>query len=231
MFLTRFITIFLCLLVLVGGVALDRPLAAQSLEPGRSAQRNIVIVGDSLSAAYNMESREAWPSLLQLRLDQDGYPWRVFNSSITGDTTQGGLARLPRLLQRYSPDLVVIELGGNDGLRGLPIDVTEANLSKMVTLSQEQGADVILAGIRIPPNYGAEYVERFEGIFPAIAETYGTGLVPFFMDGVAVTPGMMQDDGIHPSVQAQPVLLDNLWPVLEPMLSAASVETTVETAE
>lgn len=165
-----------------------------------------------------METDSAWPGLLQQRLDQNGYHWRVFNSSIAGDTTQGGLARLPRLLERHRPGIVVLELGGNDGLRGLPVEVTRSNLARLIELSQANGARVILAGVRLPPNYGAQYVERFEKNFPELAQAYGTGLVPFFMDGVALTAAMMQEDGIHPSVEAQPVLLDNLWPVLEPML-------------
>lgn len=180
----------------------------------------ILVLGDSLSAAYNMESRDAWPSLLQARLNQDGYPWRVFNSSITGDTTQGGLARLPRLLERHRPEIVILELGGNDGLRGLPHEVTRENLATMIEMSQARGARVILAGIRIPPNYGEEYIRAFEGIYPALSQRYGTALVPFFMDGVALQPGMMQADGVHPSVEAQPVLLDNLWAVLQPMLAS-----------
>lgn len=178
----------------------------------------ILVLGDSLSAAYNMETRQAWPQLLQERLNQDGYRWRVFNSSITGDTTQGGLARLPRLLERHAPDIVIIELGGNDGLRGLPAQVTRENLAAMIEHAQTQGARVLLAGIRIPPNYGAQYVEQFEGIYPDLSGEYGTALVPFFMEGVALEPRLMQADGVHPSVEAQPLLLDNLWPELQPLL-------------
>lgn len=193
--------------------------SAVSADQGESDAPYILVLGDSLSAAYNMESHQAWPSLLQSRLKQDGYDWRVFNSSITGDTTQGGLARLPRLLDRYAPGIVILELGGNDGLRGIAPDVTRENLASMIEMAQSSGARVVLAGIRIPPNYGAQYVERFENIFPALAERYGTTLIPFFMDGVALAPGMMQADGIHPSVEAQPLLLDNLWPAVEPLLA------------
>ena len=218
--LTKSINFFLCLFALIGGAGVERSLAAQSGESVAEPVRNIVIVGDSLSAAYNMEPREAWPSLLQTRLDQDGYPWRVFNSSITGDTTQGGLARLPRLLERHDPAIVILELGGNDGLRGLPPSVTRDNLAQMIQFCQGSGAEVILAGIRIPPNYGAQFIRLFEGIYPELAEDYQTGLVPFFMAGVADTPRMMQADGIHPSVEAQGVLLDNLWPELQSMLDS-----------
>jgi len=219
-FLTKFITIFLYLFVFLGSVAVVRSEAAQSGDQVLRPKPSIVILGDSLSAAYNMESQEAWPSLLQTRLDQDGYAWRVFNSSITGDTTQGGLARLPRLLERHHPAIVILELGGNDGLRGLPPAVTRDNLAQMIRLCQSRGAQVILAGIRIPPNYGEQFIRLFESIYPGLAEEYQTGLVPFFMEGVAELPGMMQADGIHPSVEAQPVLLDNLWPELQAMLDS-----------
>ena len=198
--------------------AAGEPGHSGEIAPEPDVSPSILIIGDSLSAAYNMSLSQAWPSLLQARLKQDGYGWQVFNSSITGDTTEGGLARLPRLLDRYRPAVVVIELGGNDGLRGLPLEVTRSNLAAMVEMSQRRGARVILTGIRIPPNYGAEYVRAFEGMYGALAEQFGTGLVPFFMEGVALVPGMMQPDGVHPSVEAQPVLLDNVWPVLEPML-------------
>lgn len=189
--------------------------SATSHESGR-----ILVLGDSLSAAYNMQTREAWPSLLQNRLDKDGYHWKVFNSSITGDTTESALARLPRLLERHAPGIVVIELGGNDGLRGLSLEVTRGNLASMIEMSQAQGAEVVLAGIRIPPNYGEAYVTRFEAMYPELSEQYQAGLVPFFMEGVALDPALMQSDGIHPSVEAQPVLLDNLWPALKAVLES-----------
>lgn len=206
--------------VLVAALLTTNTIAAES----DGAIPQILVLGDSLSAAYNMETGVAWPSLLEARLKQDGYDWRVFNSSITGDTTQGGVSRLPRLLERHAPDIVILELGGNDGLRGLPPGVTRENLAAMIEMSQEAGARVLLAGIRIPPNYGAQYVERFERIYPELSEQYGTALVPFFMDGVALDPLMMQDDGVHPSVEAQPLLLDNLWPVLQPLLESGSEE-------
>jgi acyl-CoA thioesterase-1 len=164
------------------------PASRAQFTPGEESvlpDSRILIVGDSLSAAYNMETSQAWPSLLQSRLKQDGYPFRVFNSSISGDTTQGGLARLPRLLERHRPAIVILELGGNDGLRGLPSDVTRQNIAKMTTLSQQAGAKVLLTGIRIPPNYGADYVGRFESIYPDVASEYGAALVPFFMENVA----------------------------------------------
>jgi len=178
----------------------------------------IIILGDSISAAYNMETSQSWPSLLQERLDKNGYSHRVFNSSITGDTTQGGLSRLPRLLDKHHPALVIIELGGNDGLRGIPIDVTRANLSAMIESSQAAGAAVLLAEMRIPPNYGKTYTEQFNGNYGLLKEKYGVLMIPFLMENVALEPRLMQADGIHPSVEAQPILLDTVWAVLEPLL-------------
>jgi acyl-CoA thioesterase-1 len=178
----------------------------------------IVILGDSISAAYNMETGQSWPSLLQERLDTNGYNHRVFNSSITGDTTQGGLSRLPRLLEKQNPALVIIELGGNDGLRGIPIDVTRANLSAMIEASQAAGATVLLAEMRIPPNYGMTYTKQFNGSYGLLKEKYGVLLIPFLMENVALEPGLMQADGIHPNAEAQPVLLDTVWSILEPEL-------------
>jgi acyl-CoA thioesterase-1 len=178
----------------------------------------IIILGDSISAAYNMETGQSWPSLLQERLDKNGYSHRVFNSSITGDTTQGGLSRLPRLLEKYRPALVIIELGGNDGLRGIPIEVTRANLSAMIESSQAAGATVLLAEMRIPPNYGMTYTEQFNGNYGLLKEKYDVLLIPFLLENVALEPGLMQADGIHPNAEAQPVLLDTVWAALEPEL-------------
>lgn len=183
-----------------------------------AAERVILVVGDSLSAGYNMRLDQAWPALLQLRLRQQNQPYRVVNSSITGDTTQGGLTRLPGLLQRHDPDMVIIELGGNDGLRGFSLDVTRNNLARMIEASRSAGADVLLAGIMLPPNYGPAYTERFQAIFPELAERYDVSLVPFLLEGVALDPALMQADGIHPNSEAQPALLDNVWSVLEPAL-------------
>ncbi|MEM1411778.1 MAG: arylesterase [Pseudomonadota bacterium] len=180
----------------------------------------IVVIGDSLSAAYNMPLDAAWPRLMEARLREVGHPYRVINASITGDTTQGGLTRLPRLLERHSPAWVIIELGGNDGLRGFSLQVTRANLEAMIQQSQAAGAKVLLTGIMLPPNYGQSYTEQFQALYGSLAETHDTLLVPFFMEGVALVDGMMQADGIHPSVEAQPVLLDNVWTVLWPTLEA-----------
>jgi len=179
----------------------------------------IIVLGDSLSAAYGMEISQSWPSLLQGRLRGNGYAHRVFNSSITGDTTQGGLARLPRLLNKHQPDIVILELGGNDGLRGLPIEVTGQNLSSMIEQSQSAGARVILAEMRIPPNYGRTYTQKFNSMFTDLSGQYGITLLPFLLQDIALEPGLMQADGIHPTASAQPMILEQVWAVLRPVLS------------
>jgi acyl-CoA thioesterase-1 len=198
---------------LLGLPALALPMTASA-----SDTATVLILGDSISAAYNMEISQSWPSLLQNRLDQHGHAYRVFNSSISGDTTRGGLARLPRLLEKHQPAIVLIELGGNDGLRGLPVEETRKNLSAMITQSQAAGATVILAEMRIPPNYGQTYTEKFMATYPLLTEQYGVIRLPFLLDGVALEPGLMQEDGIHPSIDAQPVLAEKVWAVLEPEL-------------
>lgn len=193
-------------------------LSASASAIGSVDERVILVLGDSISAAYNMEQSQSWPALLSGRLEQDGYAYRVFNSSITGDTTEGGLNRLGRLLQSEQPAVVIVELGGNDGLRGLSLDVTRSNLEAMITQSQQAGAEVVLAGIQLPPNYGQSYTERFARMYGELAEEHGTQLIPFILDGIALNPEMMQDDGIHPNVAAQPLLLDHVWRALQPLL-------------
>ena len=178
----------------------------------------IVILGDSLSAAYGMEVSQSWPSLLQARLTDNGYAYRVFNSSITGDTTQGGLARLPRLLEKHQPAVVILELGGNDGLRGLPLQVSNDNLSAMIEQSQSMNASVILAEMRIPPNYGRTYTEKFNQMFTSLTLQYGISLLPFLLDDIALQPDLMMADGIHPTAKAQPLVLEKVWLQLEPLL-------------
>jgi acyl-CoA thioesterase-1 len=157
-------------------------------------------------------------NLLQQRLREQGLAYEVVNASISGDTTRGGLARLPRALERNAPALVVIGLGGNDGLRAIPIPEIRRNLARMIQLSQDSGAEVVLAGIHIPPNYGPAYTEAFHQLYHELAQEYGTGLVPFILDGVALEPGLMQDDGLHPTAAAQPRIVDNVWPELVTLL-------------
>jgi len=178
----------------------------------------MLILGDSLSAGFGMDVKDSWVRLLEIRLQEQGHSYRILNSSVSGDTTQGGLARLPRLLDRYQPEIVIIELGGNDGLRGINPDVTRKNMTLMIQQSQKNGARVLLAGIKLPPNYGTAYLEQFESMYADLAGEYDTLLVPFFMDGVVFTPGLLQADGIHPNVKGQSVLLENIWKVLGPEL-------------
>lgn len=171
----------------------------------------MLIVGDSISAAYGIDKQQGWVSLLQQRLDDKCPGWTVNNASVSGETSAGGLARLPSLLERYQPDLVVLELGGNDGLRGQPPARMRDNLIRMIELSRDAGAEVLLFGMRIPPNYGEAYNRLFEQAFVEATEQTGARLLPFFLDGVAAEEDMMLDDGIHPSAQGQPVLLENAW--------------------
>jgi len=183
--------------------------------------RAILIVGDSLSAGYGIDAKQSWVALLQDRLTAEGYGYRVINASISGDTTSGGLRRLPRALEQHSPDIVVIELGGNDGLRGTPTTVIRSNLASMIELSQTTGAHVLIAGMQMPPNYGAEYTGKFSAVYAELADDYDAALVGFFMDSVALDPALMQADGIHPNADGQPLLLGNIWPVLEELLQPA----------
>lgn len=183
--------------------------------PSLASARALLVVGDSLSAAYNMPEEAGWVALLEDRLRSEmATPPKVINAAISGETTAGGLSRLPPLLAEHEPGLVVIALGGNDGLRGLPPAQIRDNLARMIALSGEAGAKVVLVGIDIPPNYGAAYRQRFRAVFEELAEANGLPLLPFFLEGVALEEGMMQADGIHPTVEAQPRLLENLWPLL-----------------
>ncbi|MBW7469545.1 arylesterase [Marinobacter sp. M216] len=184
--------------------------------PALANQNTLLIMGDSLSAAYGVPSERAWVQLLKERLDQNGLSqWQVINASISGETTDGGARRLPDLLRENDPDVVVIELGGNDGLRGFPPNVIESNLAEMIEQVQQTGARTVLVGMQIPPNYGQRYTEMFADIFPKLSDRYNTALVPFFLQGVYDRDGFMQDDGLHPSEAAQPKLLENIWPVLK----------------
>ena len=181
-----------------------------------AASRPVVLVmGDSLSAAYGIEQGAGWVSLLQARLDGKA---RVVNASISGETTSGAAARLPDLLGQHRPEIVVLELGGNDGLRGLPPGQMRANLADMIEASQAADAEVLLLGIDIPPNYGRAYRDAFTGVFTRLADEHDLPLVPFLLEGVALEDELMQDDGIHPTAAAQPKILENVWPALVPLL-------------
>ncbi len=193
-------------------------LSAQSNPALADDDANILIMGDSLSSAYGLPLSEGWTALLQQKLDQSAADYQVVNSSVTGDTTANGLSRLPDLLTQHRPTIVIIELGGNDGLRGLSIKKMRSNLREMVAQATQNGARVLLVGMQIPVNYGAGYARLFSESFALIAEETQSPLVPFLLEGFALDTDYFQSDGIHPNQQAQPVMLDNVWRVLEPLL-------------
>lgn len=180
----------------------------------------VLVVGDSISAGYGMPTSKVWVKLLEARLVQKGYSQPVVNASVSGDTSAGGLSRLPSLLRQHRPAIVVLELGGNDGLRGMPVKVTRQNLTQMVRMAKHSGAQVLLLGIDVPPNYGPKYAKEFRDVYPGVARNTGAKLLPAFLAAVGADPDLMQADGIHPNSLAQPLLVDALWPVLEPMLKA-----------
>jgi acyl-CoA thioesterase-1 len=184
----------------------------------RAESPTILVVGDSLSAAYGMRVEQGWVALLQDRLKAKGYGQRVVNASASGETTGGALARLPRALERHRPQVVILELGGNDGLRGLPVADVRGNFEQLIERSQRAGAKVLLIGMRVPPNYGPAYTEAFHALYGDLARRYRLPLVPFFLDGIALDDALMQDDGLHPNADAQPKLLDQVWPKLTPLL-------------
>ena len=174
----------------------------------------VLVFGDSLSAGYGIEVDQSWTALLQERLEQQGYEHRVINASISGETTEGGAARIERALGDFSPALIILELGGNDGLRGFPSSRMKGNLDKIISISKTSGAAVVLLGIRIPSNYGRRYTDAFENVYRELAVEYEVPWIEFFMDGVVLNEDLMQDDGIHPNAAAQPILLDNVWPII-----------------
>lgn len=186
--------------------------------PVHAAPRAVLIVGDSLSAAYGINQDEGWVTLLQRRLEKEYPDYQVINASISGDTTRGGLGRIEAALRMHKPAVVVLELGGNDGLRGLPLKDMRTNLSAIITKSLDAHARVLLVGMRIPPNYGPLYTRNFEAVFTGLAKQFDVARVPFLLEGVALNPELVQDDGIHPRAAAQSRLLENVWPHLEPLL-------------
>lgn len=185
---------------------------------GAAQAATILIWGDSLSAGYQLAQREAWPVLLQTRLAEKGFPHKVVNGSVSGETTAGGLTRLPEALKRHRPDIFVLELGSNDGLRGLRPQLMGENLEAMITAAQQVGARVLLIGMEMPPNYGPAYTRRFAQTFREVAERTDSVLLPFLLDGFADQPEWFLPDGIHPTAEAQHRILDNVWVRLEPML-------------
>jgi acyl-CoA thioesterase-1 len=179
----------------------------------------ILVFGDSISAGYGLPRVEqGWVALLQARLKNLGYGYQVVNASVSGETTAGGLARLPRALGLHHPAIVILELGGNDGLRALPVAQMRANLTRMAELSAGAGAKVLLLGMRMPPNYGPDYTAQFVRVYAEVAHDQKLTIVPFLLEGIALSPDLMQADGIHPNQSGQPKLLENVWPALKPML-------------
>ena len=179
----------------------------------------VLVFGDSLSTGFGIDVDQSWPALLQTRLKCQGYEHRVVNASISGDTTESGAARIGRALETFTPQLIILELGGNDGLRGIPPSRMRDNLEKIIEASKDSGAAVVLLGIRIPPNYGQRYIEDFERVYRDVAENMNIPWIEFFMDGVALNEELMQADGIHPNAAAQPILLDNAWPIISKALA------------
>ncbi|MEZ5557242.1 MAG: arylesterase [Pseudomonadales bacterium] len=200
------------MLVLAGCGILAAPTASAT------AESTILVLGDSISAGYGIQRDQGWVAHLEQRLQTLDPPWRVVNASVSGETTGGGLARLPGALAEHEPEVLIIELGGNDALRGYPIATIRDNLAAMVALGRDGGRAVLLVGMQIPPNYGPRYTRAFADVFSEVAARYQVPLVPFLLQDVALTPELMQDDGIHPTALAQPLLLDTLWPYLEPLL-------------
>ena len=199
-------------------LAVSASIAADTSEPRENPR--ILVMGDSISAGYGIQRDEGWVELLARSLAEAEYPHVVINGSLSGETTGGGLARLPQALDTHMPAVVVIELGGNDGLRGYPTDLVRNNLKEMVELSLARDAKVLLVGMQIPPNYGPRYTEAFFGMYETVASETGVPLVPFFLEKVALSPGLMQSDGIHPTAAAQPLLLETLWTYLAPLLES-----------
>ena len=195
--------------------------ARPATSAGAGVRRRILVVGDSLSSEYGLPRGSGWVALLERRIVQDRPGWEVVNASVSGDTTSGGRSRLPALLRQHQPSVLVIELGGNDALRGLPLQMTRENLLEMTRSAKAAGARVLIAGMQVPPNYGRQYAQDFQALFAEVAKAERTALVPFLLAGVADVPeaeSLFQADRIHPAAAAHPRMLDNVWPVLRPLL-------------
>ncbi len=193
-----------------------------ALQNAAAADRTILVFGDSLSAAYGLRAEQGWVALLEKRLQTQGYGYNVVNASVSGETTSGGLQRLPRALELHKPQIVILELGANDALRGLPLSSAKDNLSKMVELGVKAGARVLLVGMRMPPNYGPKYTTDFVQMYADLSARFHAPLVPFLLESVALDSSRMQEDGLHPNALGEPIVLDTLWPQLVPLLKKGS---------
>jgi acyl-CoA thioesterase-1 len=203
---------FLCLFVLLCGIG------ALHAAPAKTAAKTVIVLGDSLSAAHNIPVEAGWVHLLEVRLNHMEPGWTVINASVSGETSLSGRNRLPALLAQYHPRVVVIELGANDGLQGLPLPNLRDNLTAMVEAAQHAGAKVLLLGIEMPVNYGPQYRDGLRAVYTDLANARHTGLVPFLLEGVALNPDLMQEDGLHPIAAGEPIVLNTVWPQLEPLL-------------
>ena len=203
---------------IIGACALSIALWVIALQDAAAADRTILVFGDSLSAAHGLKPEQGWVALLDKRLRNQGYGYNVVNASVSGETTSGGLQRLPRSLDLNKPQILILELGANDALRGLPLSNAKDNLSKMVEMGAKAGARVLLVGMRIPPNYGPKYTASFVQMYTDLSTQYRTPLVPFLLQSVALDSSKMQDDGLHPNALGEPDVLDTLWPQLVPLL-------------
>lgn len=203
--------------ILLSFVAAFAPVTVWA-DAGSPSCDPVLVLGDSISAGFGIDASESWVALLEQRLAEEGYGYPVVNASISGDTTSGGLRRLPRALELHRPVAIIIELGGNDGLRGYPVSLLQKNLEEMINLAGELGARVLLFGMKIPPNYGATYSEAFADVFPSVARENDAAYldIDFLMETVSLNPELMQADRIHPNAQAQPLILENVWAILEP---------------
>lgn len=207
-----------CIFMLCVNLLLTQEVAAEQLPDQGKRSPVILVLGDSLSGAYGIDSDRGWVSLLQQRLVSEGYGYRVVNASVSGDTTRTGLGRIDAALAAHHPAIAIIALGGNDGLRGLPFTEIESSLASIIERSRDSGTDVLLVGVRLPPNYGSAYIEKFTAIYTSLAGRYSTALVPHVLEGVAEHPEFMQQDGIHPTAEAQPKVMMNIWQGLLPIL-------------
>lgn len=184
-----------------------------------SASQTILVFGDSLSAAYGIQQEQGWVALLQKRLVANKHDYKIVNASISGETSSGGLSRFNQALTKHQPHIVIIELGGNDGMRGLSLAALQNNLDAMITQAKKTKAKLLLLGMKIPPNYGVKYSRDFNFIFQQLAKQHKTNLVPFLLEGIAGNPDLMQNDGLHPTSAAQPLILGNVWPALKPLIN------------
>ncbi len=198
------------------------PLRAHAANAPEPAKPVIVVLGDSISAEYGLPRDTGWVALMRQRLAEERIDYSVANASISGDTTSGGRARLPALMERLKPSIVIVELGANDALRGVPLSTTEDNLRTIIEQAQQGHAKVVLVGMYVPPNYGPDYTQKFHGLYGQLSKEFHLPLVPFLLAGIADKPEMFQADQIHPTQQAQPLLLNNVWPAVQPLLRTSS---------